>query len=160
MESSDIYVTESPIPGDYVALIPNSNLQSEVLTAYELGYRANLTKEFSLDLAGFYNSYSQLVSFEWVTGTFDSPAGGTISNTLAPNQIPIYQAQNNGSGDIWGGELSAKWNPVKTFQFALAYTYEDYDQAMVNSSNSELGPPLPTISSVAGSVGKPCRVGN
>lgn len=139
LESSDIYVTESPIPGDYVALIPNSNLQSEVLTAYELGYRANLTKEFSLDLAGFYNSYSQLVSFEWVTGTFDSPAGGTISNTLAPNQIPIYQAQNNGSGDIWGGELSAKWNPVKTFQFALAYTYEDYDQAMVNSSNSELG---------------------
>jgi iron complex outermembrane receptor protein len=139
LESSDIYVTESPIPGDYVALIPNSNLQSEVLTAYELGYRANLTKEFSLDLAGFYNSYSQLVSFEWVTGTFYSPAGGTISNSLAPNQIPIYQAQNNGSGDIWGGELSAKWNPVKTFQFALAYTYEDYDQAMVNSSNSELG---------------------
>jgi iron complex outermembrane receptor protein len=149
LETSNIYVSGLP-PGyggmpttvaDFVALIPNPSLKSEILTAYELGYRTNLTKEISLDLAGFYNHYSQLVTFPNVFGSFPSPAGGTIWDVFG--SVPEYQAQNTGTGDIWGGELSANWDPIQTLNLALAYTYQGYDQAMINSSNTELGAPPP-----------------
>lgn len=149
LETGDIYIRGLPagyggLPTtvtDFVALVPNASLQSEILNAYEFGYRTNLTKEISADLAGFYNQYSQLVTFPEVSGSFVSPAGGTIWDVFG--NVNEYQAKNTGTGAIYGCEASAKWDPVKTFSLALAYTYQGYDQNMINSSNAELGAPPP-----------------
>jgi len=46
-------------------------------------------------------------------------------------------------GDIYGVEVSAKWDPAKNLHFSAAYTYQDYDQALINASNIEFGAPPP-----------------
>src|SRR5581483_2340997 len=65
-------------------------------------------------------------------GVFDPSTG------LAP-----FQEVNSGSGDIYGVETSIKWAPVTNLHVALAYTYQSYDQAMINASSVNLGAPPP-----------------
>lgn len=45
-------------------LIGNKSFDSEVLVAYELGYRVKATPQLSFDLAGYYNDYDNLRSVE------------------------------------------------------------------------------------------------
>jgi len=48
----------------------NQNLKSEVLTAYEFGYRVQPMQELSLDIACFYNNYDNLIQSYFQTGSF------------------------------------------------------------------------------------------
>ena len=147
-EVADIYLGGVPAnqygPGiptvnSYAAFVPNPQLASETLVSYELGYRTNPTKETSLDAAAFYNHYTGLFSFQYVTGQSASPAGGIIDGT----NLFAVQAQNTGTGDIYGVELAGKWTPLKSLKVNLTYTYQDYDQSMIASSNIETGAPPP-----------------
>jgi len=56
--------TTSPI------LIGGANFTSEILVAYELGYRAQMNEEFSTSISTFYNEYEDLRSVAPATGTF------------------------------------------------------------------------------------------
>jgi iron complex outermembrane receptor protein len=65
----DIRVNFQAVPGPFgmpviVAVFGNENQNSEVLHAYELGYRAQPHRKLSLDVATFYNVYDHLTSFE------------------------------------------------------------------------------------------------
>ncbi len=131
----------SPAENTYGALVPNPDLKAENLVSYELGYRTNPTKETSIDLASFYNHYEQLINIPIVPGSFSSPAGGVISE--GGYGLPVLQEQNTGTGDIWGLELSATWNPSAQWRAALSYSYQDYDQAMIQASSTNLGGPPP-----------------
>jgi iron complex outermembrane receptor protein len=51
-------------------LINGAGFDSEKLMAYELGYRVEPLTWLSIDVAGFYNDYSDLLSVEPSTGTF------------------------------------------------------------------------------------------
>ncbi len=46
-------------------------------------------------------------------------------------------------GNNWGVELAGQWNPLATLKVNVSYTYQGYDQNMINSSNAELGAPPP-----------------
>ena len=116
--------------------IPNPNLKSETLVAYELGYRTNPTKNTSLDIAAFYNQYNQLIAFGSPVNDVATPAGGIFTNSFG---LPFFQQQNQNDGDIYGVEVSVKWDPANNFHLVLNYTYQDYDQEMVSASNTELG---------------------
>jgi iron complex outermembrane receptor protein len=48
----------------------NTNLKSEALTAYELGYRVQPIPELSLDIALFYNNYDNLIESYFQSGSF------------------------------------------------------------------------------------------
>ena len=71
-------------------LLPNGNFGSEVLVAYELGYRIKATNDLSFDLAGYYNDYTNLRSVEPLPG-----GKFTIENKL--------------EGDSYGGSLGMRW---------------------------------------------------
>ena len=131
----------TPSTNTFGGSIPNPQLKSEVLVSYELGYRTNPTKETSVDIAAFYNHYSDLVALAPIAGTYYSPAGGVISDF--GGNLPVFQDQNTGTGDIDGVEISAKWDPAKNLHLSTAYTYQSYNQALVNASNIEFGAPPP-----------------
>jgi iron complex outermembrane recepter protein len=74
-------------------LFPNTQLKSEVLLAYELGYRIQPTHRISVDVATFYNDYSRLVGE--VPGAF---IPGTPVGTLE------VDPENSLHGQSYGGE--------------------------------------------------------
>jgi iron complex outermembrane receptor protein len=139
----------------YAGLIPNTNILSEVLNSYELGYRTNPTKETSIDLAAFINHYDNLISFQSISGSYPTlSAGGSIVSSYGPVTLPgplvigpwpleVIQTENTGTGNIYGIELSGQWKPVSSLKVNVSYTYQTYDQGMINASNMEVGAPPP-----------------
>ncbi len=124
----------------YLGLIPNSTLVAETLVSYELGYRTNPTRDTSVDIATFYNHYDNLVSFQDYTGQpVNTPNGGIMDPTV----MQVLQMQNTGLGDIWGVEVAGQWTPVTSLRVNFSYSYQVYDQNMINASNAELGAPPP-----------------
>jgi iron complex outermembrane receptor protein len=130
----------APPSSTYEGVIPNPSLVSETLVSYELGYRTNPTKDTSADIATFYNHYDNLVSFRNYYGAaVNTPNGGVMD----PSYLQVFQQQNTGVGNIWGVEVAGQWNPASTLKVNFSYTYQGYDQNMVNASNTELGAPPP-----------------
>jgi iron complex outermembrane receptor protein len=80
--------TQPPI----IILTGNSDFESEILIAYELGYRVNVSSRFSASVAAFYNDYDDLRSVSFTPATV----------------IPLFFA-NNLVGETHGLELSATW---------------------------------------------------
>jgi len=89
-----------PFPA-VVTVVGNQDFQSEVLMAYELGYRVQAHERLSLDLAAFYNDYDRLRSTE--------PAAPDTSNLPAYLQLP-YVFSNQLKGQTYGAELAANFS--------------------------------------------------
>lgn len=83
------------------------DFDSEKLIAYESGLRWRASSQWVVELAGFYNDYSKLTSFEGVG------VAGRYGNRF--------------DGRGLGGELNASWNPVENFQLTAFYSYLDLD---------------------------------
>jgi iron complex outermembrane receptor protein len=75
----------------------NTNLKSEVLTAYEMGYRVQPIPELSIDIAGFYNNYKDLIELYVPPGSF----------------LPVYEqfqkAQTYGVEPSFTAQLQPWW---------------------------------------------------
>lgn len=91
-----------PPSGFYIPLSISAkdDLKSEKLMAYEFGYRTHLTRDLSLDFAGFMNDYTQLVSIS-----------------------PMLDINNNLGGEVYGGEINAVWEPATTLRMEAGYSY-------------------------------------
>jgi iron complex outermembrane recepter protein len=76
------------------------DLPSESLKAHEVGYRRQIAKAVSLDLAGFYNVYSELLTYERQTPRVE------VSNSLPYLNFP-YTFASLGHGESYGVEASA-----------------------------------------------------
>ncbi len=115
------FVTVPPLPETgglpaIVALVGDGNFDAEKLTAYELGYRTELNKDFSLDLTAFYNDYDHLLSTERGTPFLES-------TPLPPHLVfPLY-FRNAFSDDNRGAEIAADWRPLDQWRLQLAYSY-------------------------------------
>ena len=82
----------------------DDDLQAEVLTAYELGYRTLLTSRLSLDIALFNNHYSNLS--QWTVG---SPV---LSMTPSPYlTVPFTYTNVTTATKTRGIEVVADWRP-------------------------------------------------
>ncbi len=107
----------NPLPV-LVSSFGNPNLGSEVLIAYELGYRIELTRQCSLDLAGFFNDYDNLIA----------PVVGTpgFEASPAPPHILIPSTYDNiGRAQTYGIELSGRWNVTGNWHVTANYTWFD-----------------------------------
>jgi iron complex outermembrane receptor protein len=119
-----------------VAVYGDRSFKSEDLLAYETGYRVNLGRTLSIDLAGFYNAYENLLSAE--------PALTTVDASQGPIHIvaPLVAA-NKMRGSTYGSELFAEWRPVPKFKASGAYTFlrmdiaRDADSLDVSSPDPE-----------------------
>jgi iron complex outermembrane receptor protein len=94
--------------GDTVA---NPELRSEKLTAYELGYRKQLTKDLSADLATFYNDYDNLVSY--VVQPVRLPP---------PRFILPFGPVNNQSAKTYGAEVTLDWRVTDKLKLSSSYS--------------------------------------
>jgi len=93
------------------------DLNVEELLAYELGYRAELTHAFSVDVTGFYNDYSQLIAPMGVTTGFGS---APVQNTLVASTY-----ENTGGANSYGVELSARWDVTERWHLIANYSWLD-----------------------------------
>jgi iron complex outermembrane receptor protein len=91
----------------------NSDLQSEHLKAYELGYRVQPSRTISLDVATYYNGYDNLI-------VFAPPAVQPPLQivTVATNE----SAANDGTAQTHGAELSAEWQPLRRWMISPTIT--------------------------------------
>ena len=93
----------------------NRRLRSEDLLAYELGYRLQPSPRFSLDLATFYNDYSNLVTID-VGAPFFEPAP-------APPHVAVpARLDNTQKGHTYGLEIAARFNPAERWRLSAGYT--------------------------------------
>jgi len=117
----DIFVPTSPLfPFN---LTGGPDFQSEILTAYEAGYRTQPNSRLSVSVSTFYNEYKRLRSLSIVPGT---------TNAVI----------NNGEkGNIYGAELWGDLYLNTSWRFKAGYTYLqedlqiDANSIMLNEGN-------------------------
>lgn len=95
----------------------NPNFKSEELIAYELGYRTQPSKDFSVDVALFYNDFKNLRTQDASTPSIDS---SNPSNILI--DIPVFIA-NNMTGEAFGLEIAATWQVTRHWRLAGSYSW-------------------------------------
>lgn len=86
-----------------------NNFKSETVLAYELGYRAELSKQLSFDLSLFFNQYDKL----------------RVSQNPDYSNLPTIglPLSNDAHGHAYGAELSANWRPYEWWRLQAAYHY-------------------------------------
>ena len=105
-----------PNPPTLVSVLGNPNLEAEELLAYELGYRVELSRRVSVDVAGFYNDYHDLVVGVSGTPTFD-PAPPT------PHAVAPVVNHNAVVGDTYGVEVSARYDVTEAWHLMAGYSW-------------------------------------
>jgi len=95
-----------PSPAYGTFLTGNSSFESETLIAYELGYRAQMSKTFSGSLSAFYNDYDNLRSLSATPTTI----------------VPLFWG-NNLEGHTWGFELSADYKILDWWRLHVGYDF-------------------------------------
>ncbi len=94
----------------------NSNIESEELLAYELGYRIIPAENLSVDIAAFYNDYDNLRTLE--------PGLPFRETSPAPPHLVIpFTGSNKMDGDVYGVEIATNFKPVDWWNLSAAYTY-------------------------------------
>jgi iron complex outermembrane recepter protein len=116
----------------------NPNFRSEDLNGYELGYRRMVKTRFYVDIATFFNQYSNLFSQELT--------GGPAIEDVPPPQHVIVTAQfgNSYKATTEGGEISAEWQPTNFWRLTGSYSFLEMHVKIADSSAINVGSPLTT----------------
>jgi iron complex outermembrane receptor protein len=97
-------------------IVGNTDQESEVLIAYELGHRIQATRDLSFDTSVYYNDFSRLETVNTVPGAaYTNPADGTV--------VLPFQISNLGSGHVYGAEITSNWNISERWRLSGSYTY-------------------------------------
>jgi len=99
-----------------VSVLGNDNFKSEGMVAYELGYRLQANSSFSIDVATFFNSYSNLLSAEPGAPSLD------VANGPVHLVAPVLAA-NKMSGGTHGVEVFADWKFMPKWRVSGSYSY-------------------------------------
>lgn len=105
-------------------------LDAENLDSYELGYRTEFAGGISLDIAAYYNKYSDLINRQ-VDPTFIEFDGGI------PILVVPVSSRNNARATKKGVEAYLDWPVTDSWDVSLTYSYID--------SNFELDPTVVTF---------------
>ncbi len=105
----------------------STDFDSEVLVAYETGYRQLVSEQFSFDLALFYNDYDELSTSELI-------GSAPVATPFGDVMIQNYIKDNKLSGYTWGGELVMNYRPLDWWQLQGVYSY--LQMQLVNDSDS------------------------
>lgn len=104
-------------------------IKPEEITAYEAGYRAQIGK-FTIDLSGYYNSYSNFIANVTTVVPFYGQAGdgGLSLLALQNGDFQAYQTYTNSSVDInsYGGTVGVD-TKIGNFDLGVNYTYAELD---------------------------------
>lgn len=100
-----------------MAFVPNKDFKPEELTAYEIGYRNQITPDFSLDTTAFYNVYDNLQTITLLTPY-------VVNNGVDPLHIffPV-PFRNDMRGRSFGFEAAASWELNPDLKISANYSY-------------------------------------
>ena len=102
----------------FVRLVPNPGFRSEVIDAYEIGYRVRPSLRTYFTVAGFYNRLNDVLSTELVGGALAEGGG------VEPVRAVLPVAFMNGlAGESHGAELTADVRPLDWLRTTLNYSY-------------------------------------
>lgn len=102
------------------AIFGSPQFKSEDLLAYEAGYRVQATKSLSLDIAAFYNHYSNLRSAE--------PGLPFVEGNPVPTDVVFpFVASNKMGGGTYGIEPFAEWKVLPKWRLLGSYSYLQMD---------------------------------
>jgi len=105
----------SPLPV-VEAIFGSRQFGSEDLLAYEVGYRMQATSSFSLDVAAFYNDYTNLRSAE--------PGAPILIGSPVPSYVVLpFVASNKMSGGTYGIEPFAEWKILPRWKLMGSYSF-------------------------------------
>lgn len=108
----DISINRTVGPGGaVVSILGNHDSESEILIAYELGYRTLVTPRFSYDVVAFFHDYSELRSLE------------PMAVPPAPPVFGTFYSGNKLKGAAWGAELASDWQMLDWWRWRSGYTY-------------------------------------
>jgi iron complex outermembrane recepter protein len=119
----DFFLPAPPVPDGALRLLGGPGFEAELLTAFELGYRANPLRNLTLSISSFYNYYDDLRILERVPGTATD-----------------FVYANGAQGGVAGVELWAGWQAAEWCQLRGGYTYLD-EEFWVKSGHVEI--PIP-----------------
>ena len=111
----DAVLAALPGPAE-VTLLGNPNMKSEHVIAYELGYRAQPTERFSIDVTAFVNTYHNLESTEPLPPTIDT-------DFVPPILVFAKLLDNKLHGMTDGVEVYLKWKPVSRWTLSPGYSF-------------------------------------
>jgi iron complex outermembrane receptor protein len=94
----------------------NPDFGSETLVAYELGYRTRVIPNVTFDVVTFYNDYDDLQGYQ--TG----PLAADLSPPAPRLVLPVI-INNSQSGDTYGVEVAATWEPVDFWRLRANYSF-------------------------------------
>ncbi|WP_416308133.1 TonB-dependent receptor plug domain-containing protein [Neptunicella sp. SCSIO 80796] len=114
-----------------LAFVPNPDFKSEQLTAYELGYRAQLASNFSMDVTGFYNDYDALQSIR-------VGAPYMFDNGVDPAYFLLPVKFTNGSeAQSEGFETLFDWMLSPDLKLSLNYSYLHLNQELTEPQSGD-----------------------
>ncbi len=96
-----------PLPPGSITILGNPDMESEVLLAYELGYRIQPIDQLKVDLTAFYNDYDDLRTLE-----------PTMPGPISPSKVA-----NNLFGESYGTEISATAQVTNRWRLQGSYSY-------------------------------------
>ena len=115
---SDIRINLGGVPGTpptLLSIFGNKDLDSEELISFELGYRSEPSRDFSLDVTAFYNRYDRLWNVE-----------GSASFEIAPPPPHLLLSQNFDNlteANTYGLEAVLAWQPLDRWRLNASYTW-------------------------------------
>lgn len=117
----DISLLNRVFPGRIALILEGNNeFESEDLLAYELGYRHEFNENLFLDLAFFYNDYTDLRTIEVTRPRiFFRPFPWHLG-------IPA-EARNNLEANTYGVEAVMNWQPRPWWQIEASYSFLEID---------------------------------
>jgi iron complex outermembrane receptor protein len=115
----------------------NRNFRSEQMNGYELGYRQLLASRLFVDVASFYNHYSDLFS-EDITGP------PFVETSPAPTHHLLPAEFGNGLlGTTTGGEIAPEWQVTNFWRLRGSYSFlEMHIKKSTNSLDIGTGPSI------------------
>jgi iron complex outermembrane receptor protein len=100
-----------------IALVGNPSIKDEFLVAYEVGYRSTLSDRVSIDLAAYYNDYTNQQTTE--------PAVPFFENMPAPPHLVLPLTYGNQMyGETQGLEIFANWKLSSRWALSPGYALE------------------------------------
>jgi iron complex outermembrane recepter protein len=121
-----------------LALLGNRQSQDEDLIAYEIGYRSEISHWASVDLATYFNNYTNLQTTEPGVPFFES-------SPAPPHLVVPLIFHNLMYGQIGGVEIAAHWKVIDRWTLSPGYAFEEI--------HMHLRPASQDTSSVAGAEG-------
>ncbi len=98
-----------------VRMVGDEDFDSEVLNAYETGYRWQRQPHFSIELTAFFNDYKRLRNA--THGTHFWEKDPPPAHLVIPDEI-----NNSLAGETYGFEALATWRPLDVWRLSVGYS--------------------------------------